>query len=447
MYFKDISGLARKADVKIAGVKVGWVEHVHLVPGESMQAEAKVLILKDYILYDDAYALVRQDGLLGPKYIEIIPGDPLLPALQKGELLGKPSAEPVSIDELLQQCKKIASHVEQVTDSLKGALGGIEGQGQVQSIIDNIQAATEKISSCADRFETDFFSSCKESIEKVSNALEETALQVRDGLRNVCSVAQKVDEGTGTIGKLVNDEEAYRDLTFAMNGFKNFLTKMDGVQIVFDAHFESMLRHAENYAFEDSKGYFNMRIHPSEDYFYLMQVATSEKGFITRKERDLAYCNAKGEEIDPDTLDLDDETRLRFVFRKKRETFKRNTLKIGLQIGKVFKSVALRFGLFEGSAGVGVDIDIPFGTDKFRWVTTFELFDMNGWNRKQDRRPHLKWLNKIFILRNIYAVFGVDDFVSKRNVNVFFGAGLRFGDNDVKYFVSGFGPLGILHTY
>ena len=48
------------------------------------------------------------------------------------------------------------------------------------------------------------------------------------------------------------------------------------MQIVFDAHFESMHRPAENFMFEDSKGYFNIRIHPCEDYFYLVQFATSE---------------------------------------------------------------------------------------------------------------------------------------------------------------------------
>ena len=34
VYFKDLSGLARKADVKIAGVKVGWVAEVALVQGD-----------------------------------------------------------------------------------------------------------------------------------------------------------------------------------------------------------------------------------------------------------------------------------------------------------------------------------------------------------------------------------------------------------------------------
>ena len=47
------------------------MEEVKLVPNDPTQAEVNVMILKEYALYSDAYATVRQDGLLGPKYIEI----------------------------------------------------------------------------------------------------------------------------------------------------------------------------------------------------------------------------------------------------------------------------------------------------------------------------------------------------------------------------------------
>src|SRR5579872_4199939 len=93
LYFKDISGLSRKGDVKIAGVKVGWVDSVTLAANDEMLAEVKVKVLKDYSLYSDSYALVRQDGLLGPKFIEINPGDPLLRKLAPGDPLGRPSTE------------------------------------------------------------------------------------------------------------------------------------------------------------------------------------------------------------------------------------------------------------------------------------------------------------------------------------------------------------------
>ena len=132
------------------------------------------------------------------------------------------------------------------------------------------------------------------------------------------------------------------------------------------------------------------------------------------------------------------------MYRRHKLNFDRNTIRLGLQFGKIFKDFAFRVGLFDGSAGLGMDIEVPFQTEKFRWVTTFEGFDFRGWNRKYDKRPHLKWLNRMFVMRNMYFTFGADDFVSKHNANAFVGIGIRFGDDDVKYVlgsISGAGGL------
>jgi len=276
-------------------------------------------------------------------------------------------------------------------------------------------------------------------IGDATESLNDALSQARDGFKNISSVAEKVNEGKGLLGKLINEEETYRDLKVATEGIKNYFARVEKLQIVFDSHFETMHRPAENYRYEDSKGYFDVRIHPSLDYFYMVQLAASQKGFITRKETIPSYADECGNKIDTCQLQLTDVDRMRFVYRKKKEKIKRNTVKLGLQFGKIFGPVALRFGMFEGSTGFGVDFDIPFNTDKFRWVTSLEGFDFVGWNRLEDRRPHLKWLNRVYILRNIYMTFGADDFISKHNANAFVGAGIRFGDDSVKYFASSLG--------
>lgn len=484
LFFKDVSGLSRKADVKIAGVKVGWVDQVLLVPNDHMQAEVKVMVLSEYPLYADAYATVRQDGFLGPKYVEIATGDPLLAKLTSGDPLSKPSTEPVSIDELLQKFTQIASNVDEVTKSFKDVMGGPEGKEQLQTIMDNVQVTVEKLSSVGEVLDRALVrnedhlddlmqigTTFRTNLDKISNvfdrdfsrvatqfeagvsSVENAALQARDGLRSISSVAEKIDEGKGLLGKLVNEDETYRDLKLAVEGFKNYLTKIDRMQVVFDSHSESMIRQAEGFKWEDSKGFFSMRIYPREDYFYMLQIASSVKGYIKRKFIERDYFDSQGKEIDlreaqdrkynEEKLNLDDLTRLAFVQNFKKTTVNRDAYKIDFQFGKIFKDVAFRFGLFEGTAGVAVDVDIPFKTDNFRWVTSLELYDFNGRIRLiEDRRPHAKWLNKIFIFRNIYSTFGADDFASQKNASVFFGAGIRFGDDDVKYFLSSLSAVG-----
>ncbi len=477
--FKDVSGLSRKAQVKIAGVNVGWVEDLALTENGSVRAT--IMIHRDYIIHDDAYALVRQDGLIGPKYLEIITGNPLRPKLANGSTLRNAAVAPASVDEILQQVQSIASHIEQVTATLQHSFGCQAGSNSgnffenLHQTVAHMASITEMIDRYAasngniehlfklgnnfertcQQLEGSVFPSFQESIEKISrvfdrdfnrvasklessiDSLEETANQVRDGFKKVESIAEKIDSGKGFIGNLINDDQTYHDLQYAAQGLKSYFSHVSMMQLVFDSHFESMYRPAEFYTFADSKGYFDIRIHPNEDHFYLIQFAASEKGIMFRKDKKFEFSDRDAKHlINLEELDLPDWARVKWQYFRERETFKRNTLYIGVQYGKIFGNIAVRFGLFDGYfAGVAADLEVPFDSDKFRWLMTFEAYDLRGWNRERDRRPHLKWLNKIYFLRNMYAAFGADDFVSQRNANIFLGAGIRFGDDDVKYFL------------
>ncbi|MEJ2642057.1 MAG: outer membrane lipid asymmetry maintenance protein MlaD [Desulfosarcinaceae bacterium] len=71
--FDSVTGLKNGSQVEIAGVKVGQVESITLDP-ESMMAIAHLKIRKDIELSDDVIAAVKTAGLIGDKYISLIPG-------------------------------------------------------------------------------------------------------------------------------------------------------------------------------------------------------------------------------------------------------------------------------------------------------------------------------------------------------------------------------------
>ena len=62
MYFSDVSGLNEKADVVVAGVKVGWVRKLSLV-NKARQVRVDMMIDRTTSLYSNAYGIVRQNGL------------------------------------------------------------------------------------------------------------------------------------------------------------------------------------------------------------------------------------------------------------------------------------------------------------------------------------------------------------------------------------------------
>lgn len=508
VYFTDVSGLAKKADVKIAGVKVGWVSRIDLTPnreGSGYSACAEIMVSKEYRLHEDAYALIRQDGLLGVKFLELVPGDPLSPILHEGVGLGKSGKPIVAVDDIMSEFKNVASNINEITTSLKNAMNSDTGRSRMSDIMDDVQTTTSKLANftttidriishnekdvdglikdlrtfasqlkdelpqvatdvhklssqltdetlpnfsknvdtIAQVFDGDIASMARK-IDSAADSLEEAALQTRDGFRSIGSVADKINDGKGLVGKLINEDQTYNDLKVAISGLKNYFSKAETLSIVVDSHLEAMYAPAENFDLKDSKGYVDLRIHNNEDHFYVLQMMGSTKGKLIRKDVHNIYYDDCGTPLDIDkilaTANTDDIwAKFEYAPHKRTIIQERDAVKYGFQFGKIFNDVALRFGLFESSFGCAIDYDIPFDSDDIRWVTSVEMFDLRGRDRIDDQRPHIKWVNRVFLLRNFYIDFGADDFVSRHNANAFFGMGIRFADDDLKYFLARFG--------
>ena len=71
--FNSIQGLNPGSRVSLAGVKIGEVEHVHLDPKDYV-AYIEMRLEKNVILYDDAIASIRTNGLIGDRFVHIQPG-------------------------------------------------------------------------------------------------------------------------------------------------------------------------------------------------------------------------------------------------------------------------------------------------------------------------------------------------------------------------------------
>ena len=71
--FDRVDGLERGADVRISGIKVGTVVDQTLDP-ESFRAEIRFTLREDVQLPSDSSAAVVSNGLLGGKYLAVVPG-------------------------------------------------------------------------------------------------------------------------------------------------------------------------------------------------------------------------------------------------------------------------------------------------------------------------------------------------------------------------------------
>lgn len=465
-YFDDTGGLDEKSPVKIAGVEVGWVDKIRLLEGG--KAEVNMMIKKQFKLSRNAYATVQQEGLIGTKNIDIEPGDPLTGKLPPGSVLAMPGRAPTSVGDLVEQFKDISTGVEDVVRSFRNTFGTRKGESNLKLALNSVALASERIANFSKVLERtlsknesnmnsmlyDFketarhlkgaIPSIKDDFHGIKLAFTENTLPpiadagrsvseasgyMRDTFKEAEEVVEKINEGKGVLGKIINEDETYHDLKKTIRGFKEMVHKTETIDIILDMHSESMFKT------NNSKGYFEAKLRPYDDYFYNIQLVSDENGSVRKTEKFYKYYEQHGNEVTTDQYATNWE-KADNPARKEIKTRIKNDILFGFQFGKRFDRLALRVGLFESTFGFGCDYYVPLRTNNVHWITTFEAFDFNGANRVDSTRPHLKWLNKVYFMRNLYTAFGIDDFCSKRNASPFFGAGLRFGDEDIKYLLS-----------
>jgi phospholipid/cholesterol/gamma-HCH transport system substrate-binding protein len=72
-YFTSVSGLKKGARVEMAGVEIGSVSSIS-IDKERMLAKVELSIDKNIGLSEDIIASVKTSGIIGQKYIDILPG-------------------------------------------------------------------------------------------------------------------------------------------------------------------------------------------------------------------------------------------------------------------------------------------------------------------------------------------------------------------------------------
>src|SRR2546428_4933044 len=203
--FDSVAGLDNKSKVRVAGVPVGDVTKIELQPDGKARVEMQ--IDRDVKLRKGAFARVVNLGLLGEKYVEIVPGAPNEPPIPEQQVLR--GTQPASIDEVTNQISAIATDVKAITESLRSVMTGPEGQQKLQEIVENFRQITTQVRElvAANRTNVDAtlantreitaqlrteIPKLAESIEKVANSLSGAVGENRQEIRAVVDNLRKL---------------------------------------------------------------------------------------------------------------------------------------------------------------------------------------------------------------------------------------------------------------
>ncbi len=116
--FLKVGGLERGSDVRISGIDVGTVTAQTLNP-DTFQALVTMSIVPGVVLPADTEAAIVSDGLLGGKYVNLVPGRSA-DRIAVGGVIGK-TRDYQSLEDLVGQIIFLATNTEGSSDNAPAA--------------------------------------------------------------------------------------------------------------------------------------------------------------------------------------------------------------------------------------------------------------------------------------------------------------------------------------
>jgi len=206
--FPDVKGLGVGDPVTLAGVEVGEVKKLGFTDHGTVEVLYKVY-LGTPVRADSRARIMMTNMIAGQYAIALDTGSPSAPLLEDGATV------PTGTAEDLQALLKLA---RQIGEDLRHAVRSFDANqekafGQVQAMIEEN----------------------RDDVRVVVSNLREAAPEIKKLSASLRVVAARVEQGQGTLGKLVNDPELYdearaavRDLHKAATGLQHIISENEG---------------------------------------------------------------------------------------------------------------------------------------------------------------------------------------------------------------------------
>ena len=447
-YMPDVTGIAPRSRVMTSGIQVGYIERLSLEKG---MARIDIKMRPEYPLYVDAAIGRRATSLIGESIIVLAPGTEGNERIPNEGEVKRYISEP-DIASLEAQIADILKDVKTVTNSLKNTVGSDNGQEQIAKILKNLADVTEQLNETVKENRA----GVKQVITNVNNITGDSRGQIADILANVKqvtedvrkmtaspgalgapgapgapgaegkpgelrstvervnrasaslestlahadSIAARLDRGEGTLGKLTKDETLINEVETVVEDVGDFVGGISRVQTVVG------LRTDYNFLANTIKSYVELRLQPSEDKYYLIELVNDPRG------------KTSFEQVDVDTTNPNLPAHYRTT-----TTTTTNSFRFSFQFAKRLGPLTGRFGIKESTGGIGLDLHLL--NDRFELRQ-----DLFGFG--EELSPRWRIAVAYEFIRKLWLLGGVDDILNSDRRDYFVGLQLRFNDQDLK---------------
>jgi phospholipid/cholesterol/gamma-HCH transport system substrate-binding protein len=317
--------------------------------------------------------------------------------------------EAATISRILASTDSAIARLDLITRDIRQITGGADAK--LDRIIANLEEASAEA--------RELMRTARQEVELTGAAAREKLDGVDELLSRSGSVARKIDEDHGTLGRLVNDPAIADNVEEITEDAKGFLGTLFGLKTYVG------LRTEYNVFSGLLRNYLSVELATRPDRYYLIEIQKGPRGNYP----------VISLEYDP-VIDRATWVRRAIIEDKARFTF---------QFARGFGPLAFRFGLKESSGGIGVDY-------RDRWWDRGITLQADVFDAGVDRLPRAKLTAAVEVFRYFHILAGIDDALNSPSELVidtgefdlptrfdrvrfgrdyFFGAMIRFTDDDL----------------
>jgi len=244
--YTKVDGLSPSNPVTLNGYKIGKVQKINFNPNDTKELIVDVIIENDVKFSKTSKAELYETGLIGGKAIAIIPdynnnviaksGDYLIGIVKPGltDLVNQimPQIQ-LQLEAVMQKAEIVLSNVNSLFDE--------KTKESLKSSIDEFGSLTNSLSETSENI-NDFIKDNSPNLTTTINNLNATSLKMKDvsnsisevdlnliltnldsTISNLNKITHKLNQGEGTVGKLLYDDGLFKNLDNATKNLEELI--------------------------------------------------------------------------------------------------------------------------------------------------------------------------------------------------------------------------------
>jgi len=232
--FEEVGGLGEGDPVGVSGLKKGKVGAIELEEG---RVRVELLVEEDAVLKADCRVEVRAVGLMGEKYVHILPGEAAEVLPPESVIDGRYKAD---LPGIVAEIGDMMDDIKSTSRSLARLVAGMEDESSLGESLAKLNEVSDEILVLL-RENRDDIRSTTRNLKSVSADLNEVVgkrkQDLADGIDKFASsaarldsltislqsVAKGLDEGEGTLGMLIKEKKLHEQMESTLESMNDLI--------------------------------------------------------------------------------------------------------------------------------------------------------------------------------------------------------------------------------